>query len=986
MDKEYIVTLHRKEDLEKFYNEMKLTNFPLVKKRPLSRNTHYMMTEEQAERLRQDPRVWGVEEVDKIIFVTQQNNNEPYNLTGNFWKDDTIPPANVSSFDYQWGHVHCAGDAIQRGKNQFGSGSTFEQLNTSIDVFNDGRNVDVVIVDDSISYDNEEWLSPSTGLTRFVQYQWFNELNGLVSSIDDDGQSLPTGTITYDTSANIPQYHGNHVTGTACGQHYGWAREANIYNIAVTSTWPSGQSLGGLLIFDYLRAFHQTKPINPETGRRNPTITNHSYGSIINMPQKGVDENEQPIYRLDFADVTLVRFRGVIYDSNNPNPSGWTEAGLEADCGVRFGLPNYPGYSAAISADIQDAIAEGIVVIGAAGNDNLLMAEVGDQDYDNVLGVNGVGNFYYNRGGAPNTPDSGAINVGSLSKQADFRRSTFTQFGPSVDIFAPGDNILSTFNSTGLADQKYSAGNFFYPINGTSMASPQVCGVIACLASNKVRFTQEDARGLLNQFCIRDDMTFDLSGGGLDDNTCRFGSPNRYLHIENPRQSVGYLQDTRGDRTTGMTFPRFSTYYETGAPSTGPSGNTYTFSVGNSGASDYTFTGSDSLNTFNNSADPTIRCNAGDTLVFQFSISGSHPFWIKTVGTTGTGNAVLGSNAPVWEGIGLEGWTGTHNAPIMFTQALDDNTGGGNQVTWLQDYVQAVQSDPNNATADLETVANGGHNAFTTDATLQALIRSFFGGNNIPAGSVSGTTHTITPAQGYTYTIDGTSYPIMGSLWVPTGLLTTNIDAIVVFHGTVSGGTTLAQASEYMLDVFTDINTTNLNLKDKIVFAAAYPQDHIPQSQQYNLTGVGTEQADFLMGDNLPYARAAVEWIKNDFNSILSLNGTKEVADVYLFGHSQGGKLVSKINTIDTGIAGVVANSPGPIQFDQTCSADPGNTSCSKVIAIHDVPGSRADQGIMINNGQQTLDLTWDTTGVTAGTYYYICQYHIGMLGEIVIS
>ena len=51
MDKEYIVTLYRKEDLEQFYNEMKLTNFPLVLKRPLSRNTHYMMTEEQAKRL-----------------------------------------------------------------------------------------------------------------------------------------------------------------------------------------------------------------------------------------------------------------------------------------------------------------------------------------------------------------------------------------------------------------------------------------------------------------------------------------------------------------------------------------------------------------------------------------------------------------------------------------------------------------------------------------------------------------------------------------------------------------------------------------------------------------------------------------------------------------------------------------------------------------------------------------------------------------------
>ena len=44
-DKVYIVTLYKHEDLEQFYNEMKLSDFPLVLKRPLSRNTHYMILE-----------------------------------------------------------------------------------------------------------------------------------------------------------------------------------------------------------------------------------------------------------------------------------------------------------------------------------------------------------------------------------------------------------------------------------------------------------------------------------------------------------------------------------------------------------------------------------------------------------------------------------------------------------------------------------------------------------------------------------------------------------------------------------------------------------------------------------------------------------------------------------------------------------------------------------------------------------------------------
>ena len=634
MDKQYVVTLHDKNDLGQFYNEMQLTGFPLVMKRPMSRNTHYMMTEDQAERLRQDPRVWGVEAVDSFQIKRKVINNEPYVKTGNFWKDDTVAPANVSSNDLQWGHIHCAGNQAQRGKGQFGpisSGYTYEIVNDTVEIFNSGKYVDVVIVDDPVSYDSEEWYSPSSNQTRFVQYQWFNELNTAVGSIDDDGQSLPTGTITYGTNAATPQYHGNHVTGTACGQHYGWAREANIYNIAVTDPWPSGQQLGALLIFDYLRAFHLNKPINAVTGKRNPTITNHSYGGVIPMPNDN----------LQFADVSAVEYRAITYSAGSPGPSGWTQAGLEADFGLVFGLDAYPAWSSSVAADVQDAIADGVVIIGAAGNDNLLIAGLNDVDWNNTVSITGTGTIPYNRGAWPITPDSGAISVGSLSKQADFRRSTYTMFGPGVDIFAPGDNILSAYGNTGgLNDTKYTqgSGNYFYPIDGTSMASPQVCGVIACLSTGKERVSNADARGYLNQYSIDGDMTFDIAGGGLNDNSCRRGSPNKYLHIENPRRVSGYLKEVEGNRSTGLTFPRTSIFNRQ-SPTSPPTTQTYTFTVGNSGASHYTFTGTDSTTTHSNANDPAINCDAGDTLVFNVSASG-HPFYVKTSATTGTGNQV----------------------------------------------------------------------------------------------------------------------------------------------------------------------------------------------------------------------------------------------------------------------------------------------------------------------------------------------------------
>ena len=51
--------------------------------------------------------------------------------------------------DFQWGHVHCAGTSSQRAKGTFGkrsAGATDENVNTSVDIHNDGKHVDVVIV------------------------------------------------------------------------------------------------------------------------------------------------------------------------------------------------------------------------------------------------------------------------------------------------------------------------------------------------------------------------------------------------------------------------------------------------------------------------------------------------------------------------------------------------------------------------------------------------------------------------------------------------------------------------------------------------------------------------------------------------------------------------------------------------------------------------------------------------------------------------
>ena len=190
-DKIYVVTLKKKDDLDGFYSAMESDGFKLQLKRPISRNTHYYMTDDEAATLRNDRRELAVElrpeDIPYLEIISYGTidvgaiNNAPYPHTGDFRKSGTFDAGNKD-----WGKLHVAGNDAQRRKGAWSGGT----VNDNVDVFNDGRHVDVVVCDDPVSFDCEEWKALSDNRDRFQMYEWYNELNQYVSSIDDDGSGI----------------------------------------------------------------------------------------------------------------------------------------------------------------------------------------------------------------------------------------------------------------------------------------------------------------------------------------------------------------------------------------------------------------------------------------------------------------------------------------------------------------------------------------------------------------------------------------------------------------------------------------------------------------------------------------------------------------------------------------------------------------------------------------------------------------------------
>ena len=144
------------------------------------------------------------------------------------------------------------------------------------------------------------------------------------------------------------------------------------------------------------------------------------------------------------------------------------------------------------------------------------------------------------------------------------------------------------------------------------------------------------------------------------------------------------------------------------------------------------------------------------------------------------------------------------------------------------------------------------------------------------------------------------------------------IDVLLVFHGTVLYDSNLITAANTTLDKFKGI----LDRNDMMIISVAYPQENL------------------LFGDSIIECEAALLWLKNNASQELGITVNK----IFLGGHSQGGYMVTRLNTMHQ-TNGIIANAPGPLNLVYRCQLEENGQvqSSPECTSLRDVYGTTSN-------------------------------------------
>ena len=461
-EREYIVILKKDVDYDAFWNQIEnespddgfvpTRRVDIKNERPGSlRSCHYLLTDEEAAQLRADPRVYDVEipprdrdDIEIIRFAAQSGT----------WRKTN----NISGADQNWG--------LLRGSVSADPWNTLTSISASYPYVLTGKGVDVVIQDSGICVDHSEWLD-ADGNSRLQQIDWY-AASGL------PGVQGPNHYRDFNG-------HGSHCAGTVAGKTVGWAKDAHIYSVKVNGLEGSADSdpIASGDEFDVIKLWHRNKPIDPKTGFKRPTIVNMSWG------YSGTRNGDT---------LPSGTYRGTPWTSATPgfttSTQQWTSAGIIPSLGLNRRINSRVS---SVDVDLEELLDEGVHVCIAAGNSYYYIAAEGDQDWDNSADF-GFGQEFYHRGSSPYSTRAFMVGNMDITYQGGREHKAESSCcGAGVDIYAPGTEIISVASKDyNGSNEIANSGVFEVPtffgsnynlmkISGTSMASPNVCGMIATL-------------------------------------------------------------------------------------------------------------------------------------------------------------------------------------------------------------------------------------------------------------------------------------------------------------------------------------------------------------------------------------------------------------------------------------------------------------------------------------------------------------------------
>lgn len=352
------------------------------------------------------------------------------------------------------------------------------------------------------------------GANRSVGFSTIGTVN--ISSTYTAPRAIGVGT---DGTNEMSSGHGTACAGLIAGKTQGLGFEANIWNMSGIGE-PAAMSISIEQNYDLMKLFHLYKPVNPETGVKNPTLINGSWGY-----QAAFLSSSTVTYLFRGQTGTFLGNAGVT-DQVTAMKSGLNPQIL----GVQ---ESWSSSSRSNSTDTagRELMDAGAIYVAAAGNNNQRLG-VGSSDPDrlNYMSDNYFGStdprshFPSNcvpcnhrdwmnpQGiGFNSTTDPewhpvicvGAMNDEFYDTELREAKASYSNNGPGIDVWAPADETLApgTNNVSGYTDfQRYDNSAFYdCRFNGTSAAAPVASSVLSVYLQANPTATQREVKSWIRE-------------------------------------------------------------------------------------------------------------------------------------------------------------------------------------------------------------------------------------------------------------------------------------------------------------------------------------------------------------------------------------------------------------------------------------------------------------------------------------------------------